>query len=84
MIVLYNDITGDITLKVVEGTGDAEPGPGHSRIILNDCVGNETNVNQIPSFALRLCQENRKKNIHLLVNKWIISIITELMIGKLI
>ncbi len=60
MIVLYNDITGDITLKVVEGTGDAEPGPGHSRIILSDCVGYETNVNQIPSFALRLCQENRK------------------------
>lgn len=61
MIVLYNDITGDITLKVVEGTGDAEPGPGHSRIILSDCVGHETNVNQIPGFALRFCQENRKK-----------------------
>ena len=61
MIVLYNDITGDITIKIVEGTGDAEPGPGHSRIILSDCIGDETNVNQIPSFALRLCQENRKK-----------------------
>jgi len=61
MIILYNDITGEITLKIVEGTGDAEPGTGHSRIILNDCIGNETNVSQIPSFALRLCQENRKK-----------------------
>ena len=61
MIILYNDITGEITHKMIEGSGDAEPGTGHSKIILNDATGTETNVNQIPSFALRLCQENRKK-----------------------